>query len=562
MVSDPDTTEQYGEVYGFNLIYSGSHCARIESGPFSRTRISAGIGQDGFSWTLSGKDGEESRFDTPEAVLTWSDRGFRGCSVHMHRFVKDHIVRGKWAKKERPVVINNWEATYFKFKSHTLLRLAKEAKDLGCELFVLDDGWFGRRDTDESSLGDYTVNTKKLRGGLAGFGEELKKLGMDFGLWMEPEMISPDSDLYRAHPDWAVQVPGMEPSKGRHQLVLDLCRKDVQDYIIAQVCGILDSAPITYIKWDMNRTITDQFSRGESMSAPDGKAEQGRFFHAWTLGLYRVMNQIVRTHPDILFEGCASGGNRFDLGILCYMPQIWTSDDTDAWERMLIQTGTSYGYPQSVMSCHVSASPNHQTLRTTPLESRFDVAAMGILGYELDLAVLPSAEKKVIRAQIEWYKAHRSLLQFGTFYRLASPFKEPERCIWMVVSPDRAEAVVMEGTGRLVPNSETPPVRLAGLDPDSLYKVTVRPQLIDIRTFGSLLNMVSPVKLNTSGLAVHIVSDHYRMTSETEQFLAYGDLLMHAGIRPKAGFTGCGYGEEVRMMPDYGARIWELKKKE
>lgn len=552
MVSFADAGEHTGEVYGFNLIYSGSHLGQVETGPYSKTRIQAGIQPKGFCWTLQPGEG----FDTPEAVLTWSENGKNGMSANMHRFVKEHIVRGGWAKKERPVLLNNWEATYFDFKESTLIKLAKEAKKLGIELFVLDDGWFGERNDDTKGLGDYQVNTKKLPGGLKGLASKINELGMDFGLWFEPEMVNPDSELYRQHPDWTVAVPGEEPCLGRNQLVLDLCRKEVQDYIIDKVNATLKSAPIRYVKWDMNRPLTDAFS--PALSGPDGKREQGRFFHAWTLGLYRVLKEVTEANPDILFEGCASGGNRFDLGILCYMPQIWTSDDTDAYERMKIQTGTSYGYPPGVMGCHVSAVPNHQTARSTPIETRFDVAAFGILGYELDLTLVSPAEKKAIAAQIEFYKKHRRLFQQGTFLRLTSPFSDSESCVWMVVSEDKKEAMVLEAMGRLAPNSETPPLRLKGLDGDSLYRVSTRSQVIDIRSFGSLINHVLPIKVDSSGLLVHIASDHYMLPCEEESFTAYGDLLMRAGIKRKQRFSGTGYNEEVRLMPDYSARVYYL----
>ncbi len=449
-LAEPGAGENSGRVYGFNLIYSGSHLERVETGPYGKTRVLSGIQPEHFSWTLA--PGE--MLDTPEAVLTFSRQGTGGVSRNLHRFVRRHIVRGPWADRPRPVLLNNWEATYFDFNEGKLLRLAREAKKLGIELFVLDDGWFGKRDSDTCSLGDYTVNSKKLPGGLAGLGRKLNDLGLAFGLWVEPEMVSPDSELYRSHPDWAVQTPGISPALSRHQLVLDLCRPEVQDYLIGQLNALLDSAPIRYIKWDMNRHMTDCYS--------PVLAEQGRFSLCWMQGLYRVLEQVTGSHPEVLFESCASGGNRFDLGMLCYMPQIWTSDDTDAWERMKIQSGTSGGYPQSVMGCHVAASPNHQTLRTSQLEARFDVAAFGILGYELDVTRLSPAEKSVVAAQIAFYKQHRKLFQFGQLYRLASPFVPAaggESCAWMVVSDDKTEALVLDAGGRIEPNSETPGFR-------------------------------------------------------------------------------------------------------
>jgi len=549
LLSEENATEHHGRVYGFNLIYSGSHQGQVEVTPFAKTRIQAGIQSDGFGWTL--EDGES--FQTPEAVLSYSGSGRNGLSQNMHRFVREHISRGKWAKVPRPVLLNNWEATYFNFKEQNILTLARKAAKLGMELFVLDDGWFGKRDNDNCSLGDYSLNTPKLPHGLDGLAKRINDLGLDFGLWFEPEMVNPDSDLYRTHPDWAVQTPGVTPSLSRNQLVLDLCRTEVQDYIIENVNRILKSAPIRYVKWDMNRPLTDCYS--------PALTEQSRFHHAWCLGLYRVMKTIVESNPEVLFEGCASGGNRFDLGILSYMVQIWTSDDTDCYERMKIQTGTSYGYPQSVMGCHVSACPNHQTTRSSPIEARFDVAAFGMLGYELDLNILSPAEEKAVQKQVAFYKEHRQLLQYGDFYRLHSPFRE-EFCSWILVSPDKREAMVLDAIGRMMPNSEATPIRLTGLNPDLCYEVTVRPEALDLREFGSLINHVLPVKVNSQGLLMHLVSDHYMLPTEQEQFQAWGDCLMEAGLRRKQSFTGTGYNQDIRMMPDYAARLYYLKAAE
>ena len=416
---------------------------------------------------------------------------------------------------------------------------------------MLDDGWFGARDNDAKGLGDYTVNRKKLSGGLAGLAEKVHALGLLFGLWFEPEMVNADSGLFRAHPDWIVQTPGNVPATGRNQYVLDLCRAEVQDYIIANVNATLASAPIDYVKWDMNRHISDNYS--------PALAEQGRFSHSYILGLYRVLQSIVEQNPDVLFEGCSSGGNRFDLGILCYMPQIWTSDDTDAYERQLIQAGTSYGYPPSVMGCHVSASPNHQTARTSPIESRFNVAAFGLLGYELDLGRLTPAEQKAVAAQIAYYKAHRRPFQYGRFLRLCPPFGK-NKCEWMMLAPDGSEAVVGEYLRLLRPNAEKPPLRLAGLAQDALYELEVRPQVVDVRTFGSLINQILPVKVNAGGHLMHAVADRYMMPCETERYAAYGDLLMYAGIRQKQAFTGTGYNENVRLMPDFSSRVYYLRR--
>ena len=546
LLSAPGCTEDAGSVYCFNLIWSGSHEGWAEVGPYSKTRIQAGIQSEGFGWTL----GPEECFHTPEAVLSFSGRGKNALSQNLHRFIRRHIVPVYWADRERPILLNNWEATYFKFNEHKLLSLAKKAAKLGLELFVLDDGWFGNRDSDTCALGDYTINKKKLPHGLEGLGKKITDLGLKFGLWFEPEMVSPDSDLYRAHPDWAVSVPGVSPSLGRNQLVLDLCREDVRQYIIENVNRILSTAPISYVKWDMNRQLTDCFS--------PALTEQSRFSFEWVRGLYQIFDAVTKANPEVLFEGCSSGGNRFDLGVLCYMNQIWTSDDTDCYERMRIQTGTSYGYPVSTMGAHVSASPNHQTARTSPLESRFEVAAFCAFGYELDLGTLSPAEEKIVAAQVAFYKKHRRLFQFGTFHRLRSPF-DSEWCAWMVVSEDKKEALVLDALARMEPNSETEPLILRGLDPDTCYQVTVRPQFVDIRSFGGLINYVLPVKVNTEGFLIHAAANLYTMPTESESFRAWGDCLMEAGLRTKQRFVGTGYNQDLRLMPDYAARIYHLK---
>ena len=554
MLCEDEATEFFGRCYGCNLIYSGSFEGSAELSPMGVTRLMEGIQSDEFSWPLAPGEG----FDTPWAVLTCSDAGKNGMSQNMHRFVREHILPPAFAKAERPVLLNNWEATYFDFSEHRLMRLAKQAAALGIELFVLDDGWFGARSSDSAGLGDYQVNRKKLPGGLEGLAKKINALGMDFGIWVEPEMVNRDSELYRAHPDWAIRTPGVEPSEGRNQLVLDLCRDEVRDYIVEQVVATIRSANIRYVKWDMNRHVSDNYS--------PVLADQGMFAHRFTQGVYDLFARITAACPGVLFEGCASGGNRFDLGVLCYFPQIWTSDDTDAYQRQLIQTGTSYGYPPCVMGAHVSASPNHQAARQSPLEGRFDVAAFGLLGYELDLTVVSAAEKKVIRQQIAWYKQHRRLLQQGDFYRLKTPFGPGDtrgltarETQWITVSCDKSEAVVGELMGLMVPNSTKPPLRLAGLDPDRVYRVSVRREAINIKTFGSLINQILPVRVNTEGVLMHTASELYMLPCEEESYTACGDLLMRAGLQLQQAFTGTGYNDAVRLMPDFSGRLYLLQ---
>ncbi|MFV0413779.1 MAG: alpha-galactosidase, partial [Oscillospiraceae bacterium] len=522
----PGATEHTGEVYGFNLVYSGSHEASAEVDTHGRLRILQGVAGSGFAWPLA--PGES--FVAPEAVLTFSEKGKNGMSQNMHHFIKRHILPPRWAAAPRPVLVNNWEGTYFNFNEAKLLGMAKVAKKLGVELFVLDDGWFGKRNSDTAGLGDYNVNTGKLPGGLKRLAQKINSLGMQFGLWFEPEMVNADSDLFRAHPDWIVQTPGYVPCTGRNQYVLDLCRPEVRGYIIESVNRVLGSANIAYVKWDMNRHISDNFS--------PALQNQGSFMHRYALGLYELFNEICLAHPDILFEGCSSGGNRFDLGVLAYMPQIWTSDDTDACERQKIQTGTSYGYPPCTMGCHVSAVPNHQTLRNTPLETRFNTAIFGLLGYELDMRLLTAANRQDIALQIAYYKQHRALLQYGTFYRLKSPFEEQDgSCAWVAVSANQEEALAGEYMGLLRPNTAQQPLRFAGLEEAFLYRLTVRRQKMDLASFGGLINFVSPVHLNPEGLVVKVAGKLYRLPTEEESYTAYGSLLNKAGVKFLQNFS-------------------------
>ena len=532
-----------GNCFGFNLVYSGNHYEAIETTEYNKVRIMSGICPEYFNWQL--KSGET--FSTPEAVLSFSSNGLNGLSTNMHNFIKKHIIRGEWAHKERPILINNWEATYFDFNEGKLMKLAKEAAKLGIELFVLDDGWFGERNNDTSSLGDWTVNERKLPHSLNGLAKKINDLGMMFGLWFEPEMVNENSNLYRQHPDWTIKVPGRVPSLGRNQLVLDLTRQEVRDYIVQAVCSVLDSANIEYVKWDMNRHISDAYSNNLGKN-------QGEFYHRYILGLYDILNRICSKYPHILFESCSSGGNRFDLGMLCYMPQVWTSDDSDAVERLKIQSGTSYGYPLCTMGAHVSASPNHQTLRTTPIETRFNVAAFGVLGYELDLTMVSQAELKAIGQQIEFYKQYRRLLQFGQFYRLEDV--DSRLSSWMVISEDKKRALIGTYQTLAQPNPSPDILKGAYLEDVVQYTVKVRKQYMSIKAFGNLINHITPVKIKADGVIHTIASNHYMMQTEDEQYVAYGDLINNAGIKLNQQFSGIGYNDKVRVMGDFGSRIY------
>ena len=382
------TDESRGKAYGFNLIYSGNHYSAVERSSFDTARAMTGINPHCFLWKLA----EGETFVTPQAVMTYSPAGLNGMMANMHDFVNSHIVRGEHKNADRPIVLNNWEATFFNFNRRKILALARSAKKLGIEMFVLDDGWFGKRNNDLAGLGDWVENRKKLPGGIKYIANAVNRMGMKFGLWFEPECVNPDSDLYRAHPDWAISIEGRALTLGRNQLILDLTRKEVREYIIDSVDKVLSNANIEYVKWDYNRHISDMYS--------SSLKQQGEFFHRYTLGLYEVLGEIFyKRHPNILFESCSSGGNRFDLGMLCFSPQIWTSDNTDPIERLDIQGGIYNFYPQSCVSAHVSMAPHAQTLRDTPLSTRFNVAAFGVLGYELDFSELTPEERRQVKKQ-------------------------------------------------------------------------------------------------------------------------------------------------------------------
>ena len=546
MLHDPGASEEHGDCYGFHLLYSGNHRAAACGNAFGALRFLHGIEPDGFSWLL--ESGES--FTAPEAAMTWGD-GFAAMSRGLHRFVREHIVRGEWKHKERPILVNSWESLYFKFNHRELVKLAKQGKALGAELFVLDDGWFGKRDNDTCSLGDWTtVNQKKLPGGIKALAEEVCSLGMRFGLWVEPEMVSEDSDLYRAHPDWI--LGRKEQAIGRNQYVLDLGREDVQEHLIEALSSVFSTAGISYIKWDMNRILTDSFS---AALAPE---RQGESHHRYVLGLYRVLDTLTKRFPHILFEACASGGNRTDPGMLSYMPQVWLSDNTDALCRCRMQYHASFGYPQSVMGAHVSASPNHQTLRRTPLSSRFHVAAMGLLGYECDLRELSAEEKSQVADQIAFYKKHRALLQFGQSYRLQGG----ERGIWQLshVAADQSCAVTLLFQQENRPNAPALRLRARGLAPGEKYTVRVRPVKVELRDFGGLVNMISPVHIRQDSLMQTVAEKVMNLRSETEEITASGDLLMKCGAYIKQSFSGTGWDAQTRVMGDSGSRLYILER--
>lgn len=461
---EAETSEFRGDAYGYGLIYSGNFLAEIELNYGGNLRVNMGLNPDTFEWELE----PGGSFYTPEAVMVYADDGLNGMSRRFHRFFQERIVPSRFAEMERPVLFNSWEASYFDFDESTLKELADTAVDLGIELFVLDDGWFEGRDSDRTSLGDWQADRRKLPGGLKSFGESLQHRGLKFGLWIEPEMISYASKLYHKHPDWILAIPDRPAAEGRNQLVLDLSRPDVCDFIIDTVNGLLNSAPISYVKWDMNRSLTNAAARHLSAS------RQREIYHRYVLGLYRVLDEITRLHPDVLFEGCAGGGGRFDPGILYYMPQYWTSDNTDAVSRVRIQYGTSLFFPPISMGAHVSAVPNHQTGRTTSLEMRGQVAMSGNLGYELDLSRLSADELDSVRDQVRFYKQYRSLIQFGRFLRLVSPFDSTDAA-WMFIHPEIDDILVFwfrlyGEANRPVSGPRLVRLRLAELDPFDYYR--------------------------------------------------------------------------------------------
>ncbi len=454
----PEATEHTGNVWSVNLVYSGSFQALTYVDNRCNTRLSIGMNPAVFAWHLN--PGET--FTSPEAVMVYSADGLNGMSQTYHKLYRTRLVRGIWRDQPRPVLVNNWEGTYFDFTQDKILEIARAGKELGLEMLVLDDGWFGTRNDGTSSLGDWVVNQQKLPVGLDSLAKEINALGMKFGLWFEPEMVSPNSDLYRAHPDWCLHVKGRPRTEGRNQLVLDLSRVEVQDHLIAAIERVLASAPIDYVKWDMNRNMTEAFSATQS---PERQLETQ---HRYMLGLYRILETLLTDFPHLLFECCAGGGGRFDPGMLYYMPQTWTSDDTDAVERLFIQYGTSFVYPPSAMSAHVSASPNHQTGRNSSMKMRCDVALGGNFGFELDLSKLSAEDMVIAKYYVEKVKAVRHMTQQGTYTRLISPFKG-DSAAWQYVSPEGDEAMLC--VYRMQCRAYVPPMRVCmkGLDAEAQY---------------------------------------------------------------------------------------------
>ena len=461
MLADKNATETSGECYGFSFLYSGNFLAAAEKDQFDQTRLIMGIHPENFEFLL--REGEI--FHAPEVMMVYSAEGFEKMSNSYHKAVREHVCRGRFKLERRPVLINNWEGTYFDFTGEKLLEMAKEAASCGVELFVMDDGWFGKRDDDNSGLGDWQVNEKKLGCTLSELAERIHGLGMKFGIWYEPECVSEDSDLYRAHPDWAFTVPGRRPNRGRNQLVLDFSREDVRNHIFDEMTKVLDKANVDYLKWDFNRSISDIYCA----ALPADR--QGEVPHRYVLGLYEFLDRLGKRYPDMLIEGCSGGGGRFDAGMLYYTSQIWCSDDTDTIERLKIQYGTSFAYPVSAVGSHVSACPNHQTGRFVPFETRAAVAMAGTFGYELDPAKLSEEEKTQIRGQIEEFKKYYAVIHFGDYYRLTNAMEEGPYAAWEFVSEDGNEALVSVVASRVRANDPGVRIRLRGLKENQMYLV-------------------------------------------------------------------------------------------
>lgn len=550
LLIDGELGSTSGNGLGFNFLYSGSHYSSYELTTFDNVRIQIGLNPADFHPTLE----KDEALTTPFVVLTFSDKGQNGVSQNLHKFTVDHVLRPKFARADRPIVINNWEATYFSFTEKKIKAIIDSASEMGMELFCLDDGWFGRRSDDTKGLGDWVVNPKKLPKGLASLAKYANKKGLKFGLWFEPEMVNIDSKLYENHPEWMIKVANIKPSSGRHQYVLDLSLKEVQDYIIDSVTKILKSADITYVKWDFNRVLSDLGSI---------KTPSNRLTYDYYLGLYRVLDVLTTTFPDVLFENCASGGGRFDLGMLSYFDQTWTSDNTDAVARLAIQSGTALAYPLVTISNHVSDSPSHSMLRNTPLHTRFNVAAFGVLGYELDLSKFRHLQKDWTKQHIELYKEHRSLLQHGTFYQLETPLTS-ENYIWSVVSEDKKEAIVgyYQLLNSLIKGQDR--IKLAGLDDDLLYDVKVIRQDHEITMFGGLVSLALPKGIDMDGkifraIAKRKSAEEFLNIGTNETYVVSGYALNRGALLLNPQWRMTGVSEKMRILGDYGSTLIHIK---
>jgi alpha-galactosidase len=525
---------------GLILVYSGNFEANFEVTPHDLLRVTFGINSFDFRYRLS----PQKTFIGPEVVLSHHSSDLNQLSQQFHQFINQHLIPVSH-QKTRPIVINNWEATYFDFNEKKILAIAKKAKQLGMELLCLDDGWFGHRDDDTSSLGDWHEHPKKLKKGLSHLIKKIKAIGLDVGLWFEPEMISKESELYQNHPDWAVQIPGVSPSIGRHQMMLDLTQKVVRDNIVKQLSDVLESHDISYVKWDHNRNSSDAYSTNDC----------GAFNVQMTLGVYDIISRLTSRFPSILFESCASGGNRADLGMMAYMPQTWTSDNTDPFERLRIQAGAGLFYPLSNMSNHVASEVSHQMFRLTPLETRFNVACFGVLGYELDVTKLTPFDEKIIAKQTAFYKEHRALFQFGTFIQIP----HDHYTVWAVSNDQRDEAIVLVYQEQMMPNPGFRSIKIPFLC-DGAYEITTREQFFNIRAFGSLVNEALPVQLTVNSTVYNTIANRYLFKANSFKKRLSNHVLKHHGLPLPHEFTSTGYNEAVMVLPDHYSYLFIIKK--
>ncbi|MCR5235062.1 MAG: alpha-galactosidase [Lachnospiraceae bacterium] len=520
-VAGRNTTQTEGEIYGFNFVYSGNFTASVERSQHNSIRCLMGINPKGFSWKLDA--GEE--FDTPEVIMVYSGNGIGHMSHTFHDLYREHLICGgcrsnKYKDMGRPILINNWEATYFDFDSDKLVAIAKEAAKSGIEMLVMDDGWFGNRSSDNMALGDWFVNEDKIKGGLKKLVDDVNAAGLKFGIWLEPEMISPDSDLYREHPDWAIAIPGRTATLMRNQYVLDLSRKEVVDEIYSRVKAVLRSANIEYVKWDMNRGLSDIGSYALESD------RQGELFHRYVLGVYDMQQRLMNDFPDLLLENCSGGGARFDPGMLYYSPQIWCSDDTDAIERLSIQEGTALVYPLSSMGAHVSDCPNHTVGRVTPFETRGYVALAGTFGYELDITRIPEEDRAMIPEQTEMYHKYNELVRTGDYYRISSYSENNLNDCWEVVSKDRSRALVTYIKVLARPNSRSNVIRLRGLDPAAAYRVICDKRVLSLEYPSLQPTPEAPWgRFDQSKEEIRDEALKY-----SKQLVLHGDTLMNAGL--------------------------------
>lgn len=540
MISENNTNETYGNVYGFNLVYSGNHYASIELNQNDMVRITQGINPLTFEWF-------ENEFETPVAILSFSNNGFNGLSANFHNFVNNNIVRGDWKNKPRPILSNSWEAYYFDFDEDKIVKAAKKAKECGIELFVLDDGWFGDRNGDNAGLGDYDVNLKKLPNGMSGLSAKIHDLGLKFGLWFEPEMINEDSKLYRKHPDWAIQTPNKRPVLGRNQLTLDITRDEVQEYIVENIVKIIDEANIDYIKWDYNRQISDAFSTGLTTE------KQGEFYHRYILGLYKILDAIFTKRPHILHESCSSGGNRFDLGMLCFSQQIWASDNVDPIARLSIQKGLSYLYPISTIGAHVGGDLSGVNTRQHELSTRFNVSAFGAFGYEFDLLKLKPNQQKEVINQVEFYKKHRELFQFGTFLR--NDLLKTNREQFTVVSKNKKNSISVLYNTIALPCEKDDVLHINGLDSNLKYQIkNISQGVLLSRYLGH-----TDILLENDFVEKNLNEDLF--STKERDFIAYGNTLSNVGIMLK-GISVLGENnKESWINIDFSSRLFLISEK-